>query len=117
MKGYLIALGAALVVIGVIAGSLYLSNSYDNYQSRLHALGAPAGAPVTVLDTAKWQLSEVLGGGIIVGGLIFGSLLMGLGWIGSTLEQLRDALAREPAENSEAAAPLRQNLHAHGMKV
>ena len=93
MRSYLIVLGVAILVISVVGGSLYLSSCYGDYQQRLHALGAQAGAPITLYDTVKWQFAQVLGGGIIFGGLIFGSMLMALGWIGETLEQIRDTLA------------------------
>ena len=95
MKGFLIMLGTAILALSVVGGSLYLSGSYNAYQARVHELGAQPGSSVTLLDQTKWQLAQVLGGGIIFGGLIFGSMLMGLGWIGKTLEQVRDFLAGE----------------------
>jgi ABC-type Na+ efflux pump permease subunit len=100
MKGYLIMLGVAILVISIVGGSLYLSGSYNTYQSRLHEMGAQPGAAVTLFDQTKWQFAQVLGGGIIFGGLIFGSMLMGLGWIGKTLEQVRDALNDEEEQVS-----------------
>ena len=95
MKGYLALVGVAILALSVIGGSLYLSGSYNAYQARLHELGAQPGSSVTLFDQTKWQFAEVLGGGIIFGGLIFGSILMGLGWIGKTLEQVRDLIANE----------------------
>jgi hypothetical protein len=53
-----------------------------------------------LFDQTKWQFAQVLGGGIIFGGLIFGSMLMGLGWIGKTLEQIRDLLDTEDEQVS-----------------
>lgn len=97
MKGYLMLMGVAILVISVVGGSLYLSGSYNTYQTRLHELGAQPGSAVTFYDQAKWQFAQVLGGGIICGGLIFGAILMGLGWIGKTLEQVRDLLGTEEA--------------------
>src|SRR6516165_9951853 len=98
MKGFLVVLGAAILVISVVGGSLYLSGSYSAYQNRLHELGAQPGSSVTLFDQTKWQFAQVLGGGIVFGGLIFGSVLVGLGWIGKTLEQVRDLLAGEAAQ-------------------
>jgi hypothetical protein len=100
MKGYLIMLGVAILVISIVGGSLYLSSSYNTYQSRLHEMGAQPGASVTLFDETTWQFAQVLGGGIIFGGLIFGSILMGLGWVGKTLEQVRDALSGESEQVS-----------------
>ena len=105
MKSYLITLGVAIIVVSVVGGSLHLSSSYSTYQSRLHPLDAQSAAPITVYDIAKWQFALVLGGGIIFGGLIFGSMLMALGWIGKTLEQVRDVLARELEESSGELLP------------
>ncbi len=101
MKRYLITTGAAIIAISLIAGAIYLSVSYDEYQGRLHALGAGPDAPISVYEAAKWQFARILGTGIIFGGWIWGSVLMGLGWIGKTLEEIRDALAGEPTEASE----------------
>src|SRR6516165_6255329 len=98
MKGYLIMLGAAILVISIVGGSLYLSGSYNTYETRLRELGAQPGSSVTLFDQTKWQFAQVLGCAIIFGGLIFGSMLMGLGWIGKTLEQVRDLLAGEVAQ-------------------
>jgi ABC-type Na+ efflux pump permease subunit len=100
MKGYLIMLGAAILVISVVGGSLYLSGNYNTYETRLRELNAQPGSSVTLFDQTKWQFAQVLGCGIIFGGLIFGSMLMGLGWIGKTLEQVRDLLAGEMAQGS-----------------
>ena len=101
MKGYLITLGAAIIAISIIGGAIYLSLSYDEYQGRLHALGAGPDAPITLYEVAKWQVARILGGGIIFWGWIWGSFLMGLGWIGKTLEEIRDALASELTPTSE----------------
>ncbi len=101
MKGYLIALGAAIIAISIIGGAIYLSVSYDEYQGRLHALGAGPDAPITLYEVAKWQFAKILGGGIIFGGWIWGSLLMGMGWIGKTLEEIREGLGSELTETSE----------------
>lgn len=98
LKSYLIMLGAAILVISVVGGSLYLSGSYNAYETRLRELGAQPGSSVTLFDQTKWQFAQVLGCGIIFGGLIFGSMLMGLGWIEKTLEQARDLLAGEVAQ-------------------
>jgi hypothetical protein len=113
MKGYLSILGVAIIVISVAGGSLYLSGSYNTYQARLHALGLQPGSPVTLSDELQWRFAQILGGGIIVGGLIFGSILMGLGWIGKTMEQVRDALSGEgeqvaPREAIEAGKDLQR---------
>ena len=98
MKGYLIILGVAILVISIVSGSLYLSGSYHAYETRLRELGAQPGSSVTLFDETKWQFAQILGTGIIFGGLIFGSMLMGLGWIGKTLEQVRDLLGGEAVE-------------------
>jgi hypothetical protein len=95
MKGYLMVMGVAILAISVVGGSLYLSGSYSTYQARLHEMQAQPGSAVTLFDQTKWQFAQVLGGSIICGGLIFGSMLMGLGWIGRTLEEMRDALQGE----------------------
>ena len=100
MKGFLVMLGVAILVISLVGGSIYLSGSYQTYASRLHEMGAQPGSSVTLFDQTKWQLAQVLGGGIIFGGLIFGSMLMGLGWVGKTLEEVRDLLAGEAAEQA-----------------
>ena len=78
-----------------------MSFSYEEYQSHLRALGAAAGPTTTLYDVAKWQFARILGGGIIFGGWILGSMLMGLGWLGKTLEEIRNALESE----LEAAPP------------
>jgi len=98
MKGYLIVLGVVVVTLSIIGGAIYLSGSYEEYQRRLQASGAPAGSPVTLMDQAKWQFATVVGTTLIAGGVILGSLLMGLGWIGKTLEEIRDATVMEPSE-------------------
>jgi hypothetical protein len=98
MKGYLMMLGVAILVLSVVGGSIYLSASHTAYETRLHELGAQPGSSVTLFDQTKWQFAQVLGGGIVFGGLIFGSVLVGLGWIGKTLEQVRDLLAGEAAQ-------------------
>jgi len=100
VKGYLIILGVAILVISIVSGSLYLSGSYHAYETRLRELGAQPGSSVTLFDETKWQFAQILGTGIIFGGLIFGSMLMGLGWIGKTLEQVRDHLGAEAVEGS-----------------
>jgi len=35
---------------------------------------------------------------MLAGGVILGSLLVGLGWVGRTLEEIRDALVMETSE-------------------
>lgn len=100
MKGYLILLGVVIVTLSIIGGALYLSSSYDQYQRHLQAVGAPPGAPITLFDMAKWEFAKLVGGGILFGGVILGSLLMGMGWIGKTLEDIRDALSGEVLEAS-----------------
>ena len=105
MKGYLVTLGVATIAISIIGGTLYLSSSYDEYQSRLHALGVGPDAPIMMYDVVKWQFAKILGGGIISGGWIFGSLLVGLGWIGKTLEEIRETLGNELAEPSSRQEP------------
>ncbi len=112
MKQYLMLLGVVIMVMGVVGGSLYLSASYNDYQGRLHALGAAPGAPITMFDDAKWGFSRVLGTATIFGSVIWGSLLMGVGWVGKTLEEIRDALtgglAEDAAEKSEDASASRK---------
>ena len=98
MKGYLVVLGVATIAISIITGALYLSSSYVEYQSRLHALGVGPDAPIMMYDVVKWHFAKTLGGGIISGGWIFGSLLMGLGWIGKTLEEIREIMGNELRE-------------------
>jgi hypothetical protein len=102
MHRYLIVLGAIVVTVSVIGGAIFLSGSYDEYQRRLHALNAPAGASVTLMDEAKWQFAKIIGTGTLAGGVILGSMLMGLGWIGKVLEEIRDSMVIEPQapENS-----------------
>ena len=100
MKGYLIMLGTAILVISLVGGSLYLSGSYNTYETRLRELGAQPGSSITLFDQTKWQFAQVLGCGIIFGGLIFGSILMALGWIGKTLEQVRELLSIEDGQVS-----------------
>jgi len=95
MKGYLSLLGVAIIVISVVGGSLYLSGAYNTYQARIHELGIKPGSPLTLSDEVQWHFAQILGGGIIFGGLIFGSILIGLGWIGKTLEHVRDLITNE----------------------
>ena len=47
MKGYLIVLGVVVVTLSIIGGAIYLSGSYEEYQRRLQASGAPAGSPAS----------------------------------------------------------------------
>jgi len=68
MKGYLVTFGVATIAISFIAGALYLTSSYDEYQSRLHALGVGPDASIMMYDVVKWQFAKILGGGIISGG-------------------------------------------------
>jgi hypothetical protein len=105
MKGYLVTFGVATIAISIIGGALCLSSGYDEYQGRLHALGVAPDAPIVMYDLAKWQFAKILGGGIISGGWIFGSLLMGLGWIGKTLEEIRETLGNELAAPSSREDP------------
>lgn len=105
MKGYLITFGVALIAISLMGGLLYLSSSYDEYQTRLHAVGVGPDAPIMMYDVAKWQFAKILGGGIISGGWIFGSLLMGLGWIGKTLEEIRETMGNELVEPPSGEEP------------
>jgi hypothetical protein len=108
MKGFLIMLGVAILVISLVGGSIYLSGSYHNYESRLREMGAQPGSSVTLFDQTKWQLAQFVGVGTIFGGLIFGSMLIGLGWIGKTLEQVRDLLSGEAAaQEATLEAPSR----------
>jgi len=104
-------MGVAILVISVVGGSLYLSGSYNAYQTRLHEMGAQPGSAVTFYDQTKWQFAQVLGGGIICGGFIFGSILMGLGWIVKTLEQVRDTLRGEVEQvAAQESSPASQSL-------
>ena len=98
MSRYLTLLGVVIIAFGVAGGSIQISNSYNEYQSRLHVSGDPGSSPLTVLDEARWQAARLVGGGVIAGSLIAGSILMGLGWIGKTMEQIREALSAELAE-------------------
>jgi len=97
MRRYLTILGIAIIAFGLAGGSIAISSAYNVYRSQLHVSGDPASNPLTVLDEAKWQAARLIGGGIIVSSFIAGSLLVGLGWIGATLEQIREALSGEPA--------------------
>ena len=106
MHRFLMLLGVAIVTISVLGGALQLSASYNTYQSHLQAAGSAAGTPVTALDEARWQVAQILGGGIIAGGTIAGSILMGLAWIGQTMEHLRDALRGELIAESKSAEVL-----------
>ena len=101
MKGYLVTLGAAILALSLVGGSIYLSGSYNSYQARIRESGGQPGSSVTLMDETKWQLAQVLGTGIICGGLIFGSMLMGLGTILKTLEQTRDFIAGETQSAAE----------------
>jgi hypothetical protein len=100
----LITFGVAIIALSIVGGAIYLSLSYNEFQGRLHALGAGPNAPISLYEVAKWQVARVLGTAIIFGGWIFGSVLMGLGWVGKTLEEIRDVLAGEPTEASESLA-------------
>ena len=99
MSRYLILLGIVIVVFSVVVGSIELSSSYREYQTHLRA-GGGEGSPMTVMDVVKWQVARLVGAAVIAGGLISGSMLMGLGWIGKTLEEVRDALEGELASTS-----------------
>jgi hypothetical protein len=103
MKRYLITFGTIIIVLSILGGALYLSSGYDEYQSRIRALGA---GPVTLYDLAKWQFARILGTAMIVGGAILGSMLMALGWIVKTLEQIHEAMTGEPAETPAASLPM-----------
>lgn len=98
MHRYLMLLGVAVVTISVLGGAIQLSASYGAYRSHLQAAGGVAGTPLTALDEVRWQIAQLVGGGIIAGGAIAGSMLMALAWIGRTLEQLRDRSNREAGE-------------------
>jgi hypothetical protein len=93
---YLILLGIVIVVFCVVVGSIELSSGYREYQTHLQA-GGGERSPMTVMDVVKWQVARLVGAAVIAGGLISGSMLMGLGWIGRTLEEVRDALEGEVA--------------------
>ena len=101
MKRYLVLLGAAIIVLSLVGGAIYLSVSYNEYQSRIQAVGAPAGSPLSLFDVAKWQFARVMGGAIIFGGLIYGSLLMGLGWIAKLVQDIRDSLIEDEEHSAE----------------
>jgi hypothetical protein len=104
MSRYLMLLGVVIIVFSVAGGSIEISSSYNDYQSRLHVSGVPGSNPLTVLDEARWQFARLIGGAVIAGGLISGSMLMGLAWIGSTIEQVRDALSEDFGEAAPPAA-------------
>ena len=98
MRSYLIVLGVIVVTVSIIGGAIYLSGNYEEYQRRLQAMNAPAGSAITLFDLAKWEFAKLVGVGMLAGGIILGSLLMGLGWVGRTLEEIRDAMVMEPSE-------------------
>src|SRR5947207_793791 len=104
MSRYLLLLGVVVIVFSIGAGSIEISSAYNNYQSRLHVSGIPGSNPLTVIDEAQWQAARLVGSILIFAGVISGSMLMGLGWIGKTLEQIREVFAQELAE-SAAVAP------------
>ena len=105
MNRFLMLLGVAIVVFSIAGGALEIANGYSQYQSHLQISGAPGTSAPSVLDEVQWQLARLVGAGIIMGGLIFGSILMGLSWIGTILEQLRDSLA----ENTTVPAKRARN--------
>jgi hypothetical protein len=104
VKNYLLLLGMIIIVLGVTVGAIQLSVSYNEYQSRIQAVGAPAGSPQTLYDVVKWQFARLVGGALLFGALIFGSVLMGLGWIGKTLEEIRDSLSDDAERSPESLA-------------
>lgn len=108
MSRYLMLLGIVIVVFCVVVGSIELSSSYREYQTHIQA-GGGEGNPMTVMDVVKWEVARLVGAAVIAGGLISGSMLMGLGWIGKTLEEVRDALEGELASASagHSEAPAR----------
>ena len=95
MYRYLTLLGVVIIVFSVAGGTIQISNSYNEHQSLLHVSGVSGSNPLSVLDEARWQAARLIGGGVIAGGVIAGSMLMALAWIGKTLEQVRDVLARD----------------------
>jgi hypothetical protein len=103
MSRYLTILGVAIIVFSVAGGSLELSASYNEYQTRVRVSGNVTIAPLTVMDEAKWQVARIVGGAIIAGGVIAGSALLGLGSICGTLEQIRDLLGSEVVEISNGS--------------
>lgn len=111
MNRYVMVLGVAIMVFSIAGGSIEISASYSRYQARFRVTGAPDSNPLTVLDEARWQFGRLVGGTVIAVGVISGSMLMALGWIGRTMEQIRDALEGElaelPAKPSEASAAAR----------
>jgi len=100
MKAFLVILGVAVITISIVGGALYLSGNYEQYQRRLQALGAQPGTPITLFDMAKWEFALLVGGAMLFGGSILGSILIGLGWIGGTLEEIREVLAMEESVSS-----------------
>lgn len=104
MSRYLMLLGVAIIAFSIAGGSIEISGSYNEYQTHLRVSGTPGTNPLTVLDDARWQFARLIGGGIIMGGLISGSMLMALGWIGRTMEEVRDALSNELAEGPANSA-------------
>src|SRR5437899_2771692 len=104
MYRYLTLLGVVVIVFSVVGGAIEISTSYNEYQGLLHVSGAPGSNPLTVLDEARWQAARLIGCGVIAGGVIAGSILMGLAWIGKTIEEVRDALVPDLAEDTSQAA-------------
>ena len=104
MNRYLTILGVAIIVFGIAGGSVELSASYNEYQTRVRVSGNVTIGPLRVMDEVKWQFARIIGGAIIGGGVIAGSLLMGLGSICGTLEQIRERLAGEEVEISDVSA-------------
>src|SRR5919201_5296611 len=60
VKNYLLLLGMIIIVLGVTVGAIQLSVSYNEYQSRIQAVGAPAGSPQTLYDVVKWQFARLV---------------------------------------------------------
>ena len=98
MKAYLTVLGVIVVTLSIIGGAIFLSGSYEQYQRNVQAMHAPAGSSMTLMDEVKWQFAKIVGTAGLVAGVVLGSLLMGMGWIGKTLEDIREAMLMEPSE-------------------